>query len=63
MKVKMFDPPSGWKYGFPKAVPKKVADSEDIEVFKQWLIDEGYPKEDIDFALAYGRHWFWDTDV
>lgn len=52
-KPKMiYDPPSGWKYGFPKEVP------EDIKDFKQWLIDSGYPEKDIDFAMKYGRSWY-----
>ena len=24
--VKMIDPPSGWKYGFPKPIPEDVKD-------------------------------------
>jgi len=39
---KMVDPPGGWKYGFPKEMPVEV---EDIN---QWLIDNGYPKEEIE---------------
>jgi len=37
-KVMMCDPPSGWKYGFPKPIPKEVG--EDI---RPWLLSEGYP--------------------
>lgn len=34
------DPPEGWRYGFPKAVP-----DEGISDMLKWLIDEGYPAE------------------
>ena len=36
------DPPEGWRYGFPKAVPKdREAD------IMAWIIKEGYPPEKI----------------
>jgi hypothetical protein len=35
----MIDPPSGWMYGFPKALPDPPP--EDI---KKWLIENGYPQ-------------------
>ena len=38
----MIDPPSGWKYGFPKAKPDDVTDTI------AWLLSEGYPKSEID---------------
>ena len=46
------DPPSGWKYGFPKI---KDDDSDTIE----WLVKNGYPKEDIDKLgkYFYTRQW------
>jgi len=55
-KVMMIDPPSGWKYGFPKALP---------EVFKTrgeqqaWLVAEGYPQKEIDACGSqfYCRYW------
>ena len=49
------DPPSGWKYGFPKSIPEDVEIGE--RTFKQWLIDEGYPEKDIEFAIKYCRQW------
>jgi len=51
MKVKYVDPPSGWKYGFPKILPDDVTD------FRAWLIKEGYPEKDVDFAMRYIRTW------
>lgn len=47
--MKLIDPPSGWKYGFPKPIPTDVVD------VKQWLVDNGYPKTEID---KYGD-WFY----
>ena len=59
MKVKMIDPPSGWKFGFPKALP----DPEPTNVI-DWLIENGYPKQIIDdFGNHfYCRHWIEDID-
>jgi len=34
------DPPEGWRYGFPKAVPKEW----ETQIFT-WLLKEGYPPE------------------
>jgi len=51
----MIDPPSGWKYGFPKAVP------EDRRYdFIKWLVEQGYPQSEID---TLGEHFycrFWE---
>ena len=49
----MIDPPSGWKYGFPKVLP------DDVTNTLTWLVDNGYPQKEID---AFGdhfvcRHW------
>jgi hypothetical protein len=48
------DPPSGWKYGFPK-----VWDSELYPNFDSWLLREGYPwglKESFG-QYFYVRQW------
>lgn len=37
------DPPSGWKYGFPK-----VWDSEKDKPVEEWLVEQGYPKKIVD---------------
>lgn len=58
MKVKMIDPPSGWKYGFPKALP-----NPEPENFHDWLASEGYPQHVID---AFGDHFycrFWEEEI
>jgi len=50
----MIDPPSGWKYGFPKEIP------EDVENTTQWLVDNGYPKKLIESfgGSFYVRGWY-----
>jgi microsomal dipeptidase-like Zn-dependent dipeptidase len=54
MTVKMIDPPSGWRYGFPKALP----DPEPVNL-TEWLVENGYPQEEIDSLGEYFfcRHW------
>ena len=48
---RMVDPPSGWRYGFPKRWdPVKAPD------LKEWFISEGYPEEDIELAMKYSRN-------
>ena len=39
--MRIIDPPSGWKYGFPKPIPDEVKD------IKKWLVENGYPQEEI----------------
>lgn len=46
------DPPSGWKYGFPKAVTQEQY--KEIKNLKQWCIDQGYPKSEAD---SYGDYF------
>ena len=55
--MKMIDPPSGWKYGFPK--PYNNPDNLPIE---EWLIKNGYPASEFD---KDGRvYWcrFWEAE-
>ena len=58
MTILMCDPPSGWKYGFPKPIPESVEDVKD------WLVENGYPQEEIDKCGEhfYCRHWESDDD-
>jgi len=51
------DPPSGWRYGFPKEVPDHVRISELSAGFRTWLIDEGYPESEVDFGMKHMRCW------
>ena len=45
----LIDPPSGWKYGFPKPIP------DEVENVLEWLVGEGYPQSEID---ACGKHFY-----
>lgn len=47
---KMIDPPYGWMYGFPKKFEPLEG-----ELFDDWLVRNGYPKSEIEFALNYLR--------
>lgn len=46
----MIDPPEGWKYGFPKAIPE---DEKDVT---KWLIKNGYPEH---VVKEYGDNFFY----
>lgn len=52
MKKTMIDPPSGWKYGFPKELP------EGVKSIRSWLVKNGYPEFEID---KLGDHFFYKT--
>lgn len=45
--VKWIDPPSGWKYGFPKPIPENITNT--IE----WLVENGYPETEIEKLGEY----------
>ena len=46
----IIDPPSGWKYGFPKPIPKG---RKDVLI---WLVEQGYPQSLID---ELGDHFYY----
>jgi hypothetical protein len=48
--VTYVDPPSGWKYGFPKPIP-----SDRREDLIAWLLENGYPQQEID---ACGKYFY-----
>ncbi len=51
--VTMYDPPSGWKYGFPK--PYAPLEGEDIDAT---LLRDGYPQAEINRGMSkYCRFW------
>jgi hypothetical protein len=52
----MCDPPSGWKYGFPKPLPDKVEKEGNV---LEWLVEQGYPQAEIDNLgdHFYCRYW------
>ena len=49
LPIRMVDPPSGWRYGFPAVLKPN---------YKKQLEDSGYPKDEIPFALENSRYWF-----
>jgi hypothetical protein len=53
MKVTMYDPPSGWRYGFPRVY--KPLPGESIE---DTLRRDHYPAKEIEQGMAkYVRFW------
>jgi hypothetical protein len=48
----MIDPPEGWRYGFPKSWDSGV-DGD----LREFLLQNGYPEKDVDFALKHIRMW------
>lgn len=59
-KVLMVDPPSGWKFGFPRPLPEEYKNSEK---FYTWLEECGYPKKLIE---SFGENFFcryWEEEV
>jgi len=52
----IIDPPSGWKYGFPKECPDLISEGFDL---KEWLTQQGYPESDVDYASQHYRYWKW----
>lgn len=51
----MIDPPSGWKYSFPKEIPK-----DRMQDYTTWLVEQGYPQEEIDALGKYFYCRFWE---
>ena len=45
------DPPSGWRYGFPK-----VYDGAKDGGILTWLVEQGYPQAQID---SLGEQFYW----
>tara|TARA_R110000751_G_scaffold124294_1_gene225432 strand:- start:11031 stop:11222 length:192 start_codon:yes stop_codon:yes gene_type:complete len=57
-KYTMADPPSGWKYGFPKRLPAdRMGDTN------KWLVEEGYPEWEIDNLGEYFYVRYWEQEV
>ena len=54
MNKQWCDPPSGWRYGFPK-----IWDPVRHPNFTAWLIQEGYPAAEIERLgnNFWSRHW------
>ncbi len=58
-KRRLVDPPSGWKYGFPK-----VYDNPDNLPMEEWLVKNGYPETEFnkDGKVYYIRTWEEDDE-
>ena len=50
--IYLIDPPSGWKFGFPK----EYNDEVDPDINK-WLVDNGYPQKIIDQFCGEVPYW------
>lgn len=59
-KVTMIDPPSGWKYGFPKVMPKKFDNFSELE---EWLVSEGYPQRLINELQDTFFCRYWEEEI
>jgi len=62
--VTICDPPSGWKWGFPKAMPdEKLVGNE----FYEWLVSEGMPQSEVDYwlnsSMGYMPVRMWNEEV
>ena len=58
-RVTMIDPPSGWKYGFPKVIPTDPRPADSLA----WLVENGYPAKLIE---SYGDHFYcrhWECEA
>jgi len=58
-KVIMCDPPSGWKYGFPKPLTTDLHENESIV---PWLLEQGYPQAEIDSCGDHFYCRYWEVD-
>jgi len=56
-KILIIDPPSGWKYGFPKELPQDIKDT------KKWLVENGYPQHEIDSCGDHFYCRYWEREV
>jgi len=52
----IIDPPFGWRYDFPKALPDNISPDNPKQI-RAWLLSEGYPEKDVDFAMEHCRMW------
>lgn len=56
MSDQWVDPPSGWQYGFPRRWCKEYGP------IKEWLLQNGYPKYEMDALKEHFYVRFWDAD-
>jgi hypothetical protein len=43
----LIDPPSGWKYGFPKIMLKSIFDRISMTELISWIVTQGYPLSEV----------------
>jgi hypothetical protein len=48
---RLYDPPSGWRYGFPKV----YAPTNEDEPIADTLVRDGYPARDAEFGAKHCR--------
>jgi hypothetical protein len=46
--ILFIDPPSGWKYGFPKPAPLNLREMEASDL-SNWLVQNGYPLREVQY--------------
>lgn len=51
-KKLVVDPPSGWKYGFPR-----IWDKDKYPTLTHLLVSYNYPQADLELANRYTRMW------
>ena len=57
----MIDPtPSGWVYGFPKALPREAIGGSGADLFiitsfdlTKWVVEQGYPEESFQYYRLF----------
>ena len=49
------DPPSGWKYGFPKEAPANLREMTEAQL-NEWLVANGYPKSEVEAWTKSGKY-------
>jgi hypothetical protein len=57
----MFDPPDGWRFGFPQPLPKPRTEFTQKE-FEDWVISKGYPRSFIDNGMLTWSRYF-EADI
>lgn len=68
-EVTIIDPPSGWRYGFPKIydfIPSSpnLLDEEYEKEIVEWFLDNGYPQHEINQgSLKWCRYWQEEVDA
>ena len=55
----IIDPAGGWRYGFPRPIPRGIKPS-DNKAIDEWMVSLGYPKEDL---KLWCRIWEAEVDI